>query len=215
MVIGIYGTGGTGKDVYDVVVRQKHYEKIIFIDDTKEIGYFRNNELYPFEKIPKSYNPQNMKIIIAVGEPMLRKKLYDRVKEKGYILTNVIHEDTDISEYANVGEGLIAFKGVIIGADAKLGENILLEPYVVMGHDVCVKRHTVLSCQVLVGGHAQIGEAVYIALASAIKDRVQIGNETIIGVGSRVVKDLPENIIAVGYPARVVKKNESIQIFGK
>ena len=197
-MIGIYGTGGTAKDVFDIIVRQQPCEKIIFIDDTKELGTFRGKEMYPFHKIPEYYNPQNMKITVAIGEPSVRKQLYKKIKDRKYSLVNIYHEDVDISDYATIGEGLIAFRGVSIGADANLEENILLEPHVIIGHDVCIKKHTVLSCRVVVGGYTQIGQSVYIALASVLKDRIQIGNDTIIGVGSMVVKDLPPEVIAVG-----------------
>ena len=70
-----------------------------------------------------------------------------------------------------------------------------------------------MSCRVVVGGYTQIGESVYIALASVLKDRIQIGNDTIIGVGSMVVKDLPPEVIAVGYPARPIKRNDKKKVF--
>ncbi len=213
MIIGIYGTGGTAKDVYDIVIRQKQYEKVIFIDDMKEAGTFRECEMYPFHEIPRYYNPQNMRIVITAGEPPIRKKLYDKVKMQGYTLASVIHENADISKTALTGEGLIAFKDTIIRADVRLDENILLEPSVMVAHDVCIGKHTVLSCRAAIGGYAYIGESVYIALASAVRDRIKIGDKTIIGMGSIVVKDLPEKVVAFGCPACIIRKNEGEKIF--
>jgi acetyltransferase-like isoleucine patch superfamily enzyme len=50
-----------------------------------------------------------------------------------------------------------------------------------------------------------IGNDVYIGLNATILPGVRIGNRVIIGAGSIVAKDIPDNSVAVGVPARVVK----------
>lgn len=54
-------------------------------------------------------------------------------------------------------------------------------------------------------GRATIGDNVSLGANVAIIGNVHIGNNVIIGAGSVVVKDLPDNCVAVGNPARVVK----------
>ena len=55
------------------------------------------------------------------------------------------------------------------------------------------------------GKAATIGNNVYIAPNSSIVEDVIIGDNSIIGAGSVVVKDIPENAVAVGVPAKVIK----------
>jgi acetyltransferase-like isoleucine patch superfamily enzyme len=50
-----------------------------------------------------------------------------------------------------------------------------------------------------------IGNDVYIGLNTMILPGVHIGNRVIIGAGSVVVKDIPDNSVAAGVPARVIK----------
>lgn len=50
-----------------------------------------------------------------------------------------------------------------------------------------------------------IGNDVYIGLRTMIMPGVNIGNRVIIGAGSIVTKDIPDNSVAVGVPARVIK----------
>lgn len=54
-------------------------------------------------------------------------------------------------------------------------------------------------------GTVIIGDNVYIGVNSVILRNVRIGSNSVIGAGSIVVKDIPENVVAVGNPARVVK----------
>ena len=50
-----------------------------------------------------------------------------------------------------------------------------------------------------------VGDNVYIGLNCLIMPGVRIGNRVIIGAGSVVTKDIPDNSVATGVPARVIK----------
>ena len=54
-----------------------------------------------------------------------------------------------------------------------------------------------------------IGDNVFIGANAVIIGNIHIGNNAVIGAGSVVIKDVPDNCIAVGNPARILnKKNE-------
>ena len=54
-------------------------------------------------------------------------------------------------------------------------------------------------------GRINIGNNVFIGMNSMILPNVTIGNNVIIGCGSIVTKDIPDNSVAVGIPARVIE----------
>lgn len=53
-------------------------------------------------------------------------------------------------------------------------------------------------------GRIDIGDDVFIGAASIVLPNVKIGNRVIVGAGSVVTKDIPDNSVAVGNPARVI-----------
>jgi acetyltransferase-like isoleucine patch superfamily enzyme len=57
-------------------------------------------------------------------------------------------------------------------------------------------------------GKVIIGDNVYIGVHSVILRNVKIGDNSVIGAGSVVTKDIPSNVVALGNPARVVKRLE-------
>ena len=58
-----------------------------------------------------------------------------------------------------------------------------------------------------------IGDRVFMGFLSGTKDHISVGNDVIISAGSIVFKDLPDETIVVGNPARIMKKNEDKRVF--
>lgn len=55
-------------------------------------------------------------------------------------------------------------------------------------------------------GHVKIGDGAFIGAASIICNTVTIGDNAIVGAGSVVTKDIPDNEIWAGNPAKFIKK---------
>lgn len=82
-----------------------------------------------------------------------------------------------------------------------IGNNVTMAPRVhVLAHDASTKQflgYTKI-------GRVNIGDNVFVGAESVILPNVNIGNNVIIGANSTVTKDIPDNSVAVGSPARVI-----------
>jgi len=78
-----------------------------------------------------------------------------------------------------------------------------------IGHDNRIENDTVISTYVCTGGGCIIGDETYIGLQVSIRESIIIGSQTIIGMGSVVSRDIPNQVIAMGNPARAMKENLS------
>ncbi len=86
-----------------------------------------------------------------------------------------------------------------------IGENVLCAPYV----QIYTAYHPIepkirLSGREL-AAPINIGNNVWIGGSAIICPGVTIGDNTTIGAGSVVVKDIPENVVAAGNPCRVIR----------
>ncbi len=83
----------------------------------------------------------------------------------------------------------------------EIGNNVTLAPRVhILAHDASTKEHlgyTKVAC-------VKIGNNVFVGAGSIVLPGVAIADNVIIGAGSVVTKDVPEGMIAVGNPARVI-----------
>lgn len=216
MILGIYGSGGAGKDVLSLIYtsnQSDNWEEIVFIDDVRSEKEFMGVKVMPFEDFCTIYEPQFAKIIIASGEPAYREMLYNKVVEKGYRLQTYIHPSVNLSEFAEIAEGVVILNECHISPMAKIGENVFINGYTIIGHDVKIGRHSQISSQVIVTGNTEIGECVYIGAAASIRERIKIGKYAIISMGAVVLKSVDEEMKAIGNPARAIAKNENHRVF--
>ncbi len=102
----------------------------------------------------------------------------------------------EIHPAARIGSGLFIDHGmgVVIGETSEIGENVTLYQGVTLGGTSLQhgKRHPTLRDNVTVGVNA------------ALLGAITIGQNSRVGAGSVVVKDVPANATVVGIPARVV-----------
>ena len=64
-----------------------------------------------------------------------------------------------------------------------------------------------------IGGKCRIGKRSYIGMGTLIKEGVTIGDDVIVGMGSVVYSDIPDNMIALGNPARPMRPNTDKKVF--
>lgn len=102
--------------------------------------------------------------------------------------------------YINFGGVILDCAEVFIGANTLIGPNLGI--YAV-NHAIDATERIRGGC---IGKPVHIGKNVWLGGDVKILAGVTIGDNTIIGTGSIVTKDIPENVIAVGNPCKVIRK---------
>jgi acetyltransferase-like isoleucine patch superfamily enzyme len=119
-------------------------------------------------------------------------------------------EDSRIVIYDNVSINY----NVSINADfgtIEIGSNSLIGPAVIMrsSNHSFSDSSSLISSQGHDSGNITIGENVWIGANATILPNVSIGSNSIIGAGSVVTKNIPNDVIAVGVPAKVIKSRNN------
>lgn len=127
------------------------------------------------------------------------------IKEFIYRLRGDYTTEKLIKMGLKVGKNFGRLNGVILDPShcwlIEIGDNVTMAPRVhILAHDASTK--TFLDYTKI--GKVTIGNNVFIGADSVVLPNTRIGNNVIIGANSTVTKDIPDNSVAVGNPAKVI-----------
>jgi sugar O-acyltransferase (sialic acid O-acetyltransferase NeuD family) len=208
----IFGAKGFAKEVLEIINQNGKLENLVFYDDVNsDIGTHLYNKFpilkskeeaeHYFENVDRSFT-------IGIGDPKLREKLYTNFKEIGGKYVSTISKNAVIGSYSTtIGIGSNIMQNVVITNDVSIGIGVVINQISSIAHDVIIGDFCEICPNVSISGNCKIGRRVFIGTGAVILPKITIGNNVIIGAGAVVNKDLPDNCIAVGIPAKIIKQN--------
>jgi serine O-acetyltransferase len=122
------------------------------------------------------------KLVYLLGRVMHRRQLFK--------FGISIPHDTQIGAGLYIGH----FGGIVVNRHARIGRNVNISQGVTIGQVNRGERQ----------GVPDIGDNVYIGPGAVIIGAIRIGNGCAIGANAVVTRDLPDNAVAVGVPAKVI-----------
>ena len=168
-----------------------------------------------FKNKPMITSTRWLNIILDLGitkalvmTPNKQQRMHQiREAQKKIELISAIHPTALILEDAILHENLIIFTRAIIGYRTELYPGVTVNTNSVIEHHNVVKSCTIIDPGVKTAGNVLIGECVHIHTGTTIIPKIKIGDNSIVGAGSVVIKDVPENVTVVGNPARIIKRS--------
>lgn len=202
----IIGAGGYAKSVLDSLDYDS-YELVGFIDER-----LVRNEHLGYSVLAHNLNDINDKddycYFIAIGDNVKRKKWYDRLKENDLKIINVIDKTSMVSSRATIGEGCFIGKMAIINSCATIGNDTVINTKSLVEHGCTVENHANISTNTTINGDVVVGEGTVLYSGVTVIGQRSVGNWSIVGAGAVVTKNIPDNVVAVGIPAKVIKENK-------
>lgn len=144
-------------------------------------------------------------VIVGVGNTEARRSIVDRLRQFGATFPSVVAQGTISGNASMNGEGCVILPGVVITTNATIGNFVLLNPQVSISHDSVVGDYCSLGPGVRLAGNVHVGEGSDLGTNASAIPGVRIGRNVVLGAGACVVRNLPDNVTAVGVPARVVR----------
>lgn len=155
------------------------------------------------------YRPDEVALVNAVGSVKRterRQKIFDRFKEAGYIFAVVIHPSAVIASDAVIEEGVQIMAGAIVQPGCVIGRNTIINTKASADHDCSIGCDVHLAPGVTLSGNVRIGNGTHVGTGSSVIQGITIGKNSVVGAGAAVIKDIPDNSVFTGVPAREVSK---------
>jgi acetyltransferase EpsM len=197
----IFPFSGSGIEVLDSLGPKTN---VYFISDDKNLVGIKYNDIEIFSREFINENPY-MKVLTVHGSPntyLQRQQVIDELNINKKRFISVIHPKAFISKNAIVGYNCFINAGVVITANVFIGNHVIVLPNSVIHHDSVVDDYSIICSNSTICGNVQVERNCYIGAATSIKNGITIGENSMIGIGTNVVKSVEKNSIIKGNPAK-------------
>jgi len=156
----------------------------------------------------KTVDKSEIKVICGVGNPKTKKHFVEKAESRKLEFCSVTHLNVRMSEYVKIGKGTVITAGNIITTQVKIGNHVSLNLDCTIGHDDNIGDYCNIAPGAHISGNVTFKEGVDFGTGAVILQGLTVGKWSIIGAGAVVIDDIPDNVTAVGVPARVIEKHQ-------
>ena len=166
----------------------------------KVIGSF--NDLYQLKDL------SGKNFLLTMGDTTIRKEVAETIKSLGGTIPSLIHPTAVVSSFAQISDS-----GVYIGcfshiqADTTIDEGTIILSGVNISHTNKIGKYCFFAGGSTVGAYTMIEDNVFFGQAAlSISQKVaHIGKNVLVGACALVTKDIPENAVIAGSPAKIIR----------
>lgn len=212
IIIGACSTGKVVLDTLNQSMNENQFEVVGFVDDNK--GLYNKNlsgipvigDIISLPILIKEFGITGAFVSFSDLYMKEREKCFNTIKGLGLCPVNAIHPTANINPNASIGSGTFIGMGVIISSFVNIGNNCMIFAGSTIEHDNVIGNNVWISPGVNLSGKVTIGNNTLIGTGATINPNIKIGSNVTIGSGAVVIKDIPDDVVVVGIPGRIIKE---------
>jgi sugar O-acyltransferase (sialic acid O-acetyltransferase NeuD family) len=218
--IVLFGGGNQAHYTIDIIEKEGKYHIVGIIDSVHDVGserfgYKILGRMDSLKEIIDEYSIHGG--VISIGDNGTRYLVYNQIIKSipNFNFINAIHPSVTIGNTTELGVGIVAMAGCIFNPKAKIGNFTFFATGAQVEHDNVINDFASISAGSITGGYVTLGKFSAITLGVTVLDRIEIGENTVVGAGSLVIKSLPDNVLAYGNPAKIIRSRNQFEKFLK
>ena len=196
----IYGGGGHGKTLIDLLRTLGCYRIVGLIDDGVQAGEeVMGLPVLGGSEILLQLRAQGIELAInavgGIGNLGTRIQVFQNLVEAGFVCPAVIHPSAVVEDSAVLAEGVQVFAHAYVGSEAQIGFGCIVNTGAIVSHDCQLGDFTNVSPGAMLAGEVHLGACVLVGMGATINLQVNISAGARIGNGATIKEDVPENAI--------------------
>ncbi|MEA2318887.1 MAG: hypothetical protein QOD44_3076 [Solirubrobacteraceae bacterium] len=205
--IFLYGAGGHGRAVAEVVRREGRYRIAAFLDDAQTGSIGDTPVIGGRAALAELAERGIVSGFVSVGNNADRELITTLAEAAGLTLVTLVDPAAVVASDAVVGAGSILMPMSLAGAASRIGRGAIINTAASVDHDCTVEDFAHLASGVHLSGGCHIGTRSFVGTGASLGGAVRIGARAIIGAGAAVVSDIPAGVVAAGVPARQISSS--------
>jgi sugar O-acyltransferase (sialic acid O-acetyltransferase NeuD family) len=189
MKLALFGYGGHAREVASQID-----QKVTFFVDNE----YANDVAKPISQ----FNPEEYVMMVAVADSKDRFDIVQKLPKETQYFTYIHPTVLILDDNIELGEGSFIGANSILTTNIKIGKHAILNRGNHIGHDCQIGDYFSAMPNAVVGGNVTIGDKVYMGSCSNIREKINISNNITIGMNAAVVKNLIDEHIYIGVPAK-------------
>lgn len=201
----VIGAGGHAKVVISTLQAMGFKVEAVFDDDESKIDTTLLG--VPIrDRVAKIMEATPLPTVNAIGSNVARRKLSNQLDGINWL--TIVHPSAFVHPSVQIGCGTVVFAGAVIQPDTIIGAHSIVNTGTTIDHDCQTGDFVHIAPGVHLAGEVKVGEGTFLGIGSSVIPQVKIGSWCVVGAGSVVIKDVPDNVVVVGVPARILRKIE-------
>jgi sugar O-acyltransferase (sialic acid O-acetyltransferase NeuD family) len=143
--------------------------------------------------------------IITIGNNGVRERVSEELKNLEWL--TAIHPQSYVHPSVQIAEGTVVSAGAVIQPDVIIGSHVIVNTGATVDHDCVLGDYVHLAPGTHLAGGVQVGRGAFLGIGAVVIPYRRIGDWATIGAGGVVVKDIADNVTAVGVPATPIKRD--------
>ena len=203
----IIGAGGLGRELLGWIAGcgpdvRRRFAVAAFVSEGDDAGGVRHG--LPIIR-PDEWRGDPPRFIIGIAEPADRKRIAQSLAARGWTAETLVHDSAAVGLNARIGAGTVICPHCRISSDCEIGEHVLINSGSGVGHDAVVGSYASLLGAVSANGNVVIGEGALLGAGSMVYPGKKVGAWARIGLGSVVLRNVPEHATMFGNPAQRIQ----------
>ena len=153
----------------------------------------------------RRFNDFEWEIIHLVGKPHVTARLFESIHIPDEKWATIIHKTAFVDSSVQLEPGVFIMYNAYIAPRTKIGKCTMIKSNTNIGHDVIIGAVSHVAMGSIIVSCSELGYCSMVAVGATALAHTRIGNYAILGAGSLLTKNIPDDEIFVGSPAKFLK----------